>query len=155
MPHGAVHLEITERQEVDQTAEAGAIGELRKAGFKVGTDDFGVGFSNLAYLENFELDYLKIDRVFVANAFRGTAGTEMIDHIIGVGRARNLEIIAEGVERPEQLSHLLARGVELGQGWLFAREMPATEFLRQYRAPDEVQWLGETGPHGDGRSAAA
>jgi len=154
VPCRAVHLEITERQEVDQTAEAGTIAELRRTGFKVGTDDFGVGYSNLAYLENYELDYLKIDRVFVANGFRAAGGAEMIDHIIDVGKARHLEIIAEGIERPEQLAHLLTRGVVLGQGWLFARELPAVEFLRQYRAPDEVQWLSEADRDAGSRTAA-
>jgi EAL domain-containing protein (putative c-di-GMP-specific phosphodiesterase class I) len=103
-------------KEVDLGAEASVIAALRTSGFKVGTDDFGVGYSNLAYLENFQLDYIKIDRVFVANAFRAEAGSEMIDHIIGVGKARNLQIIAEGIERPEQQAQLLARGVDLGQG---------------------------------------
>lgn len=138
VPPDAVHLEITERQEVDLGAEASVIAALRTSGFKVGTDDFGVGYSNLAYLENFQLDYIKIDRVFVANAFRADAGSEMIDHIIGVGKARNLEIIAEGIERSEQQAQLLARGVILGQGWLFAKAIPAPEFLRQYRAPSQT-----------------
>jgi len=136
VPHDAVHLEITERQEVDLGAEASVIAALRAAGFKVGTDDFGVGYSNLAYLENFELDYIKIDRVFVANAFGAEAGSEMIDHIIGVGKARNLQIIAEGIERPEQQEQLLSRGVTLGQGWLFAKAIPALEFLSLYQAPN-------------------
>ena len=155
VPCASVHLEITERQEVDQSVEAGAIAELRRAGFKVGTDDFGVGYSNLAYLENFELDYLKIDRVFVANGFRAAGGAEMIDHIIDVGKARHLEIIAEGIERPEQLAHLLTRGVVLGQGWLFSRELPPAEFLRQYRAPDDVQWLADAGREGGSGSRSA
>jgi sensor c-di-GMP phosphodiesterase-like protein len=135
---GAVHLEITERQPVDDAAEADVIAILRTHGFKLGTDDFGVGYSNLAYLENFQLDYLKIDRVFVANAFRGTAGVEMIDHIIGVGNAHGLEIIAEGIEHLEQQTQLLARGVQLGQGWLFAKAMPSLEFVRTFRAPPAV-----------------
>lgn len=143
LPHGAVHLEITERQEVDIAAEGDAINALRSLGFQLGTDDFGVGFSNLAYLESFQLDYLKVDRVFVANAFRAGAGAEMIDYIIGVGKARHLQIIAEGVENSEQQRQLLARGVSLDQGWLFAKGMPALEFLLRYQALRQVPELDE------------
>lgn len=130
----AIHLEITERQQVDQGGEASVISNLRKLGFVVGVDDFGVGYSNLAYLDNLELDYLKIDRVFVANAMRAGAGVKMVDQIIDVAAARDLTVIAEGVEREAQRDYLLARGVMLAQGWLYAKGMSALDFRRGHAA---------------------
>ncbi len=126
IPPSAIHLEVTERIEVKLDAELDSIAMLRGAGFQVGIDDFGVGYSNLAYLEKLSLDYLKIDRAFVAGLARTSFGGQVIDHIIDIARTRRLEIIAEGVETQEQRAALVARGVFLAQGWLFAKALPAT-----------------------------
>jgi len=130
--HERVHLEITERTEVDPELEAATIATLRGMGFKVGIDDFGIGYSNLAYLDLLQLDYLKIDRAFVAGLSRGQIGTEIVDHIIELAAGRGLQLIAEGVEREEQRAELISRGVTLAQGWLFGRPMSAIEFTHAY-----------------------
>lgn len=130
----AIHLEVTERVEVKLDIELDTITALRRAGFSVGIDDFGVGYSNLAYLEKLPLDYLKIDRAFVAGLVQSEFGGQLIDHIIAIARNRRLEIVAEGIETPRQQKALLERGVRLGQGWLFARPMPVRELAERLAA---------------------
>ncbi len=134
VPHAAIHLEITERAEVDPETEADAIRDLRAAGFQVGIDDFGIGYSNLAYLDMLKLDYLKIDRAFVAGIPGNGIGTEIVDHIIELAKGRGLQLIAEGIEHDGQRAELVSRGVRLGQGWLFARPMARLDFIRAYAA---------------------
>lgn len=131
----SVHLEITERSEVDAEAEVPTIEALRAQGFRVGIDDFGIGYSNLAYLDLLHVDYLKIDRAFVAAISRGgRLGTQVVDHIIELASGRGLTLIAEGVEREDQRAELLSRGVRFGQGWLFGKPMSRLDFVAGYAA---------------------
>lgn len=143
VPHSAIHLEVTERIEVKLDTELASILALRTAGFAIGVDDFGVGYSNLAYLDKLSLDYLKIDRAFVNGLDRNNFGGQVIDYVIDIARTRNLEIIAEGVETPEQRTALLQRGVVLAQGWLFSKAMPANSLLERLtvRYPSQAQTL--------------
>jgi sensor c-di-GMP phosphodiesterase-like protein len=132
--HHRVHLEITERAEVDPVSEGKNIQVLREQGFEVGIDDFGIGYSNLAYLDTLQVDYLKIDKAFVAGISNGAMGTAVLDHIIALARERGLKVIAEGVEVEQQRAELVSRGVWLAQGWLFAKAMPAAALLNNYAA---------------------
>ena len=132
--HEHIHLEITERAEIDPSLEAATIQALRALGFQLGIDDFGIGYSNLSYLDTLHVDYLKIDRLFVAGLTGGGISSDVVDHIIDLGAERGLTLIAEGVENEAQRAALLARGVLLGQGWLFARPMGAQEFARAHAA---------------------
>lgn len=134
MPPAAVHLEITEREAVDPEREAETLRTLRGIGFAVGIDDFGIGYSNLSYLDSLQLDYIKIDRAFVISAARGDLGGEIIDHIVSMARTRRLDVIAEGVEFEEQRVQLLSRGVPLAQGWLFGWPMSRLDFQQGYPA---------------------
>ncbi|HEV2514240.1 MAG TPA: EAL domain-containing protein [Devosia sp.] len=136
-PH-RVHLEITERVEVDSTKVSDAIRLLREHGFEIGIDDFGIGYSNLAYLDKLDVDYLKIDKVFVAGLGNGAIGTATVDHIIELAAERGLTTIAEGVELECQRAELVVRGVLLGQGWLFGRPMSASKLLAAYAEAPQV-----------------
>ena len=83
-------------------------------------DDFGTGYSSLSYLSRFPVDILKMDRSFV-----GSADNEALTSaIIALGASLSLEVVAEGIELPEQANSLEELGCELGQGFLFARPMP-------------------------------
>ena len=126
---GAFHLEVTERAEVKLETEVENLRTLRGMGFSIGIDDFGIGYSNLAYIDRLNLDYLKIDRVFVADATRGNLGGGIIEHIIAIAGKRHLTVIAEGIEHSEQRDVLLERGVRYGQGWLFSRPLAVGEFV--------------------------
>lgn len=140
-----LHLEITERAEVDAEAEVQTISALRAQGFQVGIDDFGIGYSNLAYLDLLHVDYLKIDRAFVAAISRGgQLGTQVVDHIIELASGRGLALIAEGVEREDQRSELLSRGVRYAQGWLFGKPMSRLDFIASYAASLETRTVVET-----------
>lgn len=123
-----IHLEITERERVDSNAGATAIATLRGRGFHVGTDDFGVGYSNLHYFDALDLDFIKIDRALLANAFATDGRRDLVEHIIDLARSRGIEVIAEGVELDDQRDALLALGVTKGQGWLYHRAMSAADF---------------------------
>jgi EAL domain-containing protein (putative c-di-GMP-specific phosphodiesterase class I) len=93
---------------------------------RLAIDDFGTGYASLAYLRQLPVDIIKIDPSFVAGL--GTDGTlaMLTRTIVQVGHDLGIEIVAEGIERPEQLELLRAMGCGLGQGFLLARPMPAS-----------------------------
>lgn len=132
---GRIHIEITERERVDPGDGAASIAALRSRGYVVGTDDFGVGYSNLHYLDALTLDFLKIDRSLLFNAFCPGGRPDLVDHIIDLARTRQIDVIAEGVECEDQREALLARGVAKAQGWLFHRAMTAAALKTLLAAP--------------------
>ncbi len=139
VPAELIHLEVTERAEVKLEAELEGIAALRQQGLQIGIDDFGVGYSNLAYMNRLPIDYIKIDRAFVADLVSGHVGASVVDHLIDIAHERKLVVVAEGIETIEQVAALQARGVAYGQGWLFAKPMPAAELataLYQSRGGD-------------------
>jgi EAL domain-containing protein (putative c-di-GMP-specific phosphodiesterase class I) len=117
-------LEITET-----VAMAGAettieiLGKLKSLGVQLAIDDFGTGFSSLAYLKRFPVDLLKIDKSFVDGVAQRGHDTRIVEAIISLGHALGLQVIAEGVETPDQLIELRALGSELGQGYFFGRPL--------------------------------
>ncbi|MBN9020561.1 MAG: EAL domain-containing protein, partial [Rhizobiales bacterium] len=125
---GNLVVEATERGLIDMARASPVVGKLRAQGIVVAIDDFGTGYSNLAELERWEVDCLKIDRSFIESIDRGAATSRVVPAIIEMARARGLEIVAEGISTQNQLNYLRDRGVHLGQGWLFAQAMPFAEF---------------------------
>jgi EAL domain-containing protein (putative c-di-GMP-specific phosphodiesterase class I) len=126
LPRSALTLEVTERVliEIDTTIMSG-LARLRLLGVRLAIDDFGTGYASLAYLRELPVDIIKIDPSFVAGL--GTDGTlaMLTRTIVQVGHDLGIEIVAEGIERPEQLELLRAMGCGLGQGYLVARPMTA------------------------------
>lgn len=129
---GNVHIELTEREVVDVESIAAAVDLYRSTGFEVGLDDFGVGYSNLGYLEATHVDYLKIDRVFVVGADVSASRKQTISHIIELALDRHIGVVAEGIETEQQRRFLHERGVTFGQGWLFASAKPILDFDRSH-----------------------
>ena len=121
---GHLIIEITET-----VAMAGAettieiLSSLKSLGVLLAIDDFGTGFSSLAYLKRFPVDLLKIDKSFIAGVARHGHDTAIVEAIIALGHALGLRVIAEGVERPEQLHELRSLGSELGQGFFFGQPL--------------------------------
>jgi EAL domain-containing protein (putative c-di-GMP-specific phosphodiesterase class I) len=101
------------------------LGRLRQLGVRLAIDDFGTGYASLAYLRGLPIDIIKIDPSFIAGL--GTDGTlaMLTRTIVQVGHDLGIEIVAEGIERPEQLELLRAMGCGLGQGFLVAKPMTA------------------------------
>lgn len=102
---------------------------LRERGAKMAIDDFGVGYSSLAYLQRFELDILKIDKAFVDGISSECNSSGLIDPVIAIGKDMRLEIVGEGVERRVQADYLRNAGVKYAQGWHFAEPMSVMKFL--------------------------
>jgi diguanylate cyclase (GGDEF)-like protein/PAS domain S-box-containing protein len=122
---GALRLELTESVLAgDVDAVAATLGELKRVGVSIAIDDFGIGYSSLAYLHRFPLDALKVDRSFVAALGEGP-GEEIVRAIVSLARGLGLEAVAEGVETAEQRDRLAALGCPCAQGFLFARPLPA------------------------------
>ncbi|TDP62288.1 putative bifunctional diguanylate cyclase/phosphodiesterase [Roseateles toxinivorans] len=96
-------------------------------GFKVSIDDFGTGYSSLAYLHRFPFDTLKIDRSFVIRLATGREAVEIVRTIVGLALALDKQVLAEGIEEPSQAGLLQELGVHVGQGWLFAKALPADQ----------------------------
>ena len=120
----AIVLEITESmlmQDVDATALM--LQELRDIGVRVAVDDFGTGYSSLSYLKRFPVDILKVDRSFVGGHNAGD--TTLADAVLGLGRALQLQTVAEGIETDTQWSTMRDLGYDYGQGFLFARPASA------------------------------
>jgi diguanylate cyclase (GGDEF)-like protein/PAS domain S-box-containing protein len=123
----ALTLEVTERVliEIDGPVMDG-LARLRQLGVRLAIDDFGTGYASLVYLRQLPVDIIKIDPSFVAGL--GTDGTlaMLTRTIVQVGHDLGIEIVAEGIERPEQIELLRAMGCGLGQGYLVARPMAAS-----------------------------
>ncbi len=126
LPRSALTLEVTERVLIEVAGPIlDELGGLRQLGVRLAIDDFGTGYASLAYLRQLPVDIIKIDPSFVAGL--GTDGTlaMLTRTIVQVGHDLGIEIVAEGIERPEQLELLRAMGCGLGQGFLVARPMTA------------------------------
>jgi diguanylate cyclase (GGDEF)-like protein/PAS domain S-box-containing protein len=153
---GRLTLEITETVMMTDTALVVArLKELKELGVRLAMDDFGTGYSSLSYLSKFPVDILKMDRSFLReDAPAETAG--LATAVVSLGDTLDLEVVAEGIELPEQWSTLRDLGCDLGQGYFFARPMDAEgtlDFLRAQReaaavTPGEVSHAGP--PRADG-----
>jgi len=131
-------LEITESVLMDDPERATvALAELRGMGIAIAVDDFGTGYSSLSYLQRFPVDVLKIDRAFIEPLNRSEpASTALVGTIIGLARTMGLDVVAEGIERPDQLDRLVELGCSMGQGFLMSRPLDAeaaTAFLAARR----------------------
>ena len=114
-------LELTETGPLaDAAAAAASLQELRAAGARVAIDDFGAGYSSLAYVKALPLDYLKLDKTLIEGVLPGTRDARLVAATAAMAGAMDLAVIAEGVETAEQLAVLVAAGCELYQGYLCA-----------------------------------
>ena len=122
-------VEITENLLLN--AETNVIDKLlwlRDAGIQVAIDDFGTGYSSLSYLKKFDIDYLKIDRVFVQNLETDKNDIVLCEAIIVMAHKLGLKVIAEGVETEGQKKLLADAGCDFAQGYLYSKPVPAEQF---------------------------
>jgi diguanylate cyclase (GGDEF)-like protein/PAS domain S-box-containing protein len=123
-------LEITETTLMTDTRRTvRMLDELYAMGLHLSIDDFGTGYSSLSALQQFPIGTLKIDQSFVRNAATDTDDATIVRTIIDMGKALEVEVVAEGVENEEQFNFLRGRGCHYAQGRLFGDAMSAEEFL--------------------------
>ncbi len=126
---GRLELEITEGALIrDPDAAAVLLAHLSEMGVLVTVDDFGTGHSSLAYLSRFPVDKLKLDRGFVTDIDTNPTHAKIVRAVIGLGHSLGLRVVAEGVDRPDQLAMLRAEACDEAQGFLFGAPMTQCEF---------------------------
>ncbi|HWV17995.1 MAG TPA: EAL domain-containing protein [Rhodocyclaceae bacterium] len=129
-----LELEITESLLMqDQEHILKTIHELKQMGVRIAIDDFGTGYSSLAYLKRFSVDVLKIDQSFTRGVVESEDDLAIVNAIIQMAHSLGLNTIAEGVETAASSELLERYGCNEGQGYLFARPMPAAEFAEYLR----------------------
>lgn len=126
MNPACLELEVTESAVMDNVEEAiAALQGLRDLGVGLAIDDFGTGYSSLAYLSRMPLTTLKIDQSFVRGLGERPESAAIVDMVLGLARALNLNTVAEGIETRQHADILTKAGCVLGQGWLYAKPLAA------------------------------
>lgn len=139
VPHEYIEIELTESAFFDdKDALLNTVKALKKSGFDISMDDFGSGYSSLNSLKDLPLDVLKLDAEF----FRGKAdgrGRVVVSEAIKLAKSLEMRIVAEGVEKREQVDFLAENGCDMIQGYYFAKPMPVREFdQKHYHAEESI-----------------
>jgi c-di-GMP phosphodiesterase len=122
-------LELTERELLVATPNTLALFKgLDEMGVLLAIDDFGTGHSSLLYLQQFHVDYLKIDQSFIRKIGTESLSEHIVDNVIDLGSRLGLALVAEGVEIQEQAEYLRRKGVDYLQGYLFGHPVPLRQF---------------------------
>jgi diguanylate cyclase (GGDEF)-like protein/PAS domain S-box-containing protein len=151
----ALVLEITEAAVVhDPAGAAEMLAALRAMGVGLVLDDFGTGYSSLAMLDALPFDGMKLDRTSVMRIGDSGGAVPLVRAIVDLGRALGLSLVAEGIENEHQLAELRRLGVREGQGFRFARPLPASGFESLLHAGTASGWAAEEAsrPRPAGRS---
>jgi diguanylate cyclase (GGDEF)-like protein len=121
-------IEVTESTLLtDPGASAVALGVLKELGVRIAIDDFGTGYSSISYLRQLPIDVLKLDREYVIKIDQGPEDAALPKAVIKLAHTLGLDIVAEGIDRPEQALELAKLGCHYGQGFLFSRPLPWSE----------------------------
>jgi EAL domain-containing protein (putative c-di-GMP-specific phosphodiesterase class I) len=127
-PH-LLELEITETALVgDVELAISTLEKLKELGIEIAIDDFGTGHSSMNYLKKFPVDRLKIDKSFVDNAHTDPQDLAIVDAILTMASAFDIDTIAEGIEYPEQVNVLKSKQCMEGQGYHFSKPLSVREF---------------------------
>ncbi len=137
IPPSRFVVEVTETVLLskDITAAQAVLHQLHDAGVLIALDDFGTGHASLSHLNQVPVDIIKIDRSFVRDVPRQCGNAAIVSAVIGLSRSLDIELVAEGIETPEQLRFLQSKSCTRGQGFFFQRPFPAHEmqtFLREW-----------------------
>jgi len=127
---GQIILEVTERTMLQSESAARHIERLNRKGFSVFADDFGIGYCGLAYLNDLEIQGIKISQSFTAAVGTDSPKSTLVARITELAQELNLEVIIEGIETPLQSSALSNLKPVMAQGWLFSRELSAAQLKR-------------------------
>jgi diguanylate cyclase (GGDEF)-like protein len=128
MEPGRLAIEITEGLLVQNSFEVAAeLKAIRDMGVQIAIDDFGKGYSSLSYLSLFSPTHLKIDRTFISDMLTNSNHMSIVSAVIHLAHNLRMQVIAEGVERDEQLERLRGEGCDFAQGYRIARPLPLSE----------------------------
>ncbi len=132
-------LEVTESAIMDNPRSAADIlSKLRQQHIQLSMDDFGTGYSSLSYLQSFPMDYLKIDRSFVMSLDGTEAQLGLVPIIVKIAQTMNMQVVAEGIETPEQLAQLRSLDCDFGQGYFFSKPLTAEKVIELIKS--RCQW---------------
>lgn len=122
-------FEVTEQNPLKDLALSRAIiGRIQALGASVALDDVGTGHGGLAYLQKLGVDIIKIDKMFIDNICTDHSSQTIVDTLVELGRQLGLGIIAEGVERADQVEHLKSIGVHAAQGYIYSPPIPVVAY---------------------------
>jgi EAL domain-containing protein (putative c-di-GMP-specific phosphodiesterase class I) len=126
----------------DAEGSISTLQRLKSHGISISIDDFGVGYSNMRYLNRLPLDILKIDQSLIRDIGADSKDAAIVRAIIGLARSLGIRVIAEGVENHSQLSFLNAHGCNYGQGFLFGRPLAPEAFaeLMHKQVRPQPEW---------------
>jgi EAL domain-containing protein (putative c-di-GMP-specific phosphodiesterase class I) len=134
-----LELEMTESSLIPNMQTAlEVLGGLHTLGISLTMDDFGTGYSSLSNLHSFPFDVLKIDRSFVGRMADGDQALQIVRTIIELARVLGMDVVAEGIETRDQYRLLRQMGCRYGQGYLFAKPLPAEDVTRLLRLPGRI-----------------
>ena len=156
LPPELLTFELTESMVMDDVAGAREVMKrLNLLGVRLSIDDFGTGHSSLAYLKQFPVHEVKVDRIFVQGVAKNPVDTAIVRAVIDLANATGITALAEGVETGDQVAMLKMLGCQVGQGFYFSQPLRGDRFdalLRRHfaRAP-----LAGAGAGADGREAGA
>lgn len=133
LPANAIAFEITEHSLVHDHHKVGAVlNDIRSKGIRIAIDDFGVGYSSLSYLQQLNLDTLKIDRSFIDKLTSDKRSYGLCKGIVTIAKELNLTIVAEGIETRAQHKLITELGCHYGQGYLYGKPMTREQFEHKY-----------------------
>ncbi|MDT0276287.1 putative bifunctional diguanylate cyclase/phosphodiesterase [Blastococcus goldschmidtiae] len=136
LPAHALTLELVEDTLMaDPDRGRSVLGELRRLGVRTSIDDYGTGYSSLAYLRYMPADELKLDRSLTADVAEDPRAAAIVEHTVALAHALGLRLVAEGVEDDRTAGVLDALGCDVAQGFGIARPMPVPDFLAWLAAP--------------------
>ncbi len=139
-----INFEVTETAVmVDRQRVLTVLDAIKSMGFRIAVDDYGTGYSSLAYLRDLPVDELKIDRVFITDVDIDQSNHKIVKSTIELAHGFGLDVVAEGVERPGEWQALRRLGCDLIQGYFFARPL-ASDLLDRWLAEYDPTQLGET-----------
>lgn len=125
-----IAFELPERATSDRAVAIASIARLRERGHAIFIDDFGAGYSNLAYLTELNVDGIKINRSFIATIGTESVTASIVPQILAVARALDLDVVVQGIERQDQANYFaIDNPAMLGQGWFFGLPVPAKALI--------------------------
>ena len=134
LPAEFLELELTESLLLADSGDVSStLSSWKEAGIKLAIDDFGTGYSSLSYLKRLAIDKLKIDRSFVSNLLEDDQDRTIVRAILQMAHSLKISTVAEGIECPQIGEQLAQLGCNAGQGYLYAKPLPAAEFIAWLR----------------------